>query len=59
MLKRTAQWYQRQTESGHINSLADIHAYVHDAREANVAWCWDDEIDTQTVTATVDAVQFA
>ena len=42
MLKRTAQWYQRQNEDGHLNSLADIHAYVSDAREANVAWCWED-----------------
>ena len=42
MLKRTAQWYQRQNQDGHLNSLADLHAYVSDAREANVAWCWDD-----------------
>ena len=55
MLKRTAHWYQRQNQDGHLNSLADIHAYVSDARAANVAWCWDDV----PVTVLQQAVQFA
>jgi CDP-glucose 4,6-dehydratase len=52
MLKRTAQWYQRQNQDGHLNSLADIHAYVRDARAANVAWCWENQIETETETET-------
>jgi CDP-glucose 4,6-dehydratase len=59
MLKRTAQWYLRQNQDGHLNSLADIHAYVHDAREANVAWCWDDAINSDAVTVKPSARQFA
>jgi CDP-glucose 4,6-dehydratase len=51
MLKRTAQWYQRQNQDGHLNSLADIHAYVNDARVANVAWCWDEVSATSTAQA--------
>ena len=59
MLKRTARWYQSQHDDGHLNSLADLHAYVVDARSANVAWCWDDDIDNRAVTVAADALQIA
>ncbi len=59
MLKRTAHWYQRQNTDGHLNSLADIHAYVRSARKANVAWCWAEAPAAVSAGATHSAAVFA
>ena len=37
-LARTARWYRRWHEQGAVDSAADLHAYVADARAAGLAW---------------------